>query len=67
MDAFLAGSSKRAAGRDLTRLASVASTVLAGYEEAAEVMTALAILGIADDAVMRKLEHDRLTVAPEPP
>ena len=53
MDAFLAGSSKRAAGRDLTRLASVAPTVRAGYEETAEVITALANLDIADDAVTR--------------
>lgn len=36
-------------------------TVHPGYDEAAEVMTALVNLGIDYDAVMRKLEHDGLT------
>jgi transaldolase len=36
-------------------------TVRAGYDEAAEVMTALASLDIDYDAVMGKLEHDGLT------
>ena len=37
-------------------------TVHPGYDEAAEVMTALANLGIDHDAVMRDLEHDGLTI-----
>ena len=37
-------------------------TVHPGYDEAAEVMTALANLGIDYDAVMRDLEHDGLTI-----
>ena len=37
-------------------------TVHPGYDEAAEVMTALADLGINYDAVMRDLEHDGLTI-----
>ena len=36
-------------------------TVHPGYDEAAEVMTALADLGIDYDDVMRNLEHDGLT------
>ena len=53
MDAFLAGSSKRAAGRDPDPAGVGRPTVRAGCEETAEVMTALANLDIADDAVMR--------------
>ena len=58
MDAFLAWveQARRRARPDPAGV--VASTIRAGYDEAAEGMTALANLGIAYDAVMRKLKHD---------